>query len=482
MTTPTAPARLGNAGLYVLLAGQLLPLIDFSIVNVALAAIAESFAASASELALLVAAYGVAFAVCLALGGRLGDRLGRRHVFRLGIALFGVSSLMCGLADSLTMLLGARTLQGVAAALIVPQVLATIHAGLTGAAHSRAIGFFGAIGGLAFVIGQVLGGYLVSADIAGSGWRSVFLINPPLCLLVLAGTTRFLPESPRTQAIHIDVPGTLLLTATVLCLLLPLALGPAAHWSWPYIALLTAVPPLLAALWIAERRQEQRGLMPLLPPALLRLPSIRFGIWLGLVFFSCWSGFMFVLALALQAGAGLEPRQSGDVFIALGAAYFVASLRSAWLVGRIGVLPTLLVGCLIQMSGLLALMTTLHGVWPHPGVLNLMPSTIIIGIGQAFIVSSFLRIGLADVAIEHAGAGSSLLSTVQQTAFGLGSALLGALFTHQLQLAGSHLDALLAGLTGELCLMLLLSAGTLLYYRRHQRLRRLTRHRRVCTE
>ncbi|VEA71456.1 Putative multidrug resistance protein MdtD [Serratia rubidaea] len=136
MSTPSSAAGLGRAGLIILLAGQLLPMIDFSIVNVGLDAMAQSLHASPTQLELIVAVYGVAFAVCLAMGSRMGDNLGRRRLFLWGVRLFAVASLMCGLANSVWLLLVARTLQGVGAAMIVPQIMATIHVCLRGREHA----------------------------------------------------------------------------------------------------------------------------------------------------------------------------------------------------------------------------------------------------------------------------------------------------------------------------------------------------------
>lgn len=464
-------SQLGAAGLAVLLAGQLLPQIDFSIVNVALDAIAQTFHATATELELIVAVYGVAFAVCLAMGGRLGDNFGRRRLFLWGVQVFGVASLLCGLAGSIWMLLFARMLQGVGAALIVPQILATIHVGLSGHEHSRAIGYYGAIGGLAFIIGQVLGGFLVSADIAGLGWRSVFLINLPICAALLVATPRWIPETKRSTRTDIDWSGTTLLALVIVSLLLPLALGPVRHWSWPYVALLVAVPPLLAWLWRVERNEERRGAHPLLPPALLRIPSTRFGLVIAVLFFSCWSGYMFAMSLTLQSGAGLSPLQAGNAFIAMGATYFLSSLNSARFVRRIGQAPTLMLGCVIQMTGLLGLMLTLKLTWPHPGVLHLIPATMFIGFGQALIVGSFFRIGLSDVPTEQAGAGSSMLSTVQQASFGLGSALLGTVLAQVLHQGGDYLRAIVAALGVEFALMAVLLISAVFYHRHHDRLR-----------
>ncbi|QNK32097.1 MFS transporter [Serratia sp. JUb9] len=471
MSTPSSAAVLGRAGLIILLAGQLLPMIDFSIVNVGLDAMAQSLHATPTQLELIVAVYGVAFAVCLAMGGRMGDNLGRRRLFLWGVRLFALASLMCGLANSVWLLLVARTLQGVGAAMIVPQIMATIHVCLRGREHARAMALYGGIGGLAFIIGQVLGGLLISLDIAGYGWRSVFLINIPLCVLVLVCAHRWVPDTRAQRRVNIDWPGTLLLVLTIVCLLFPLALGPVWHWPWPCLVLLALSGPLLLQLWRVERRQERRNNFPLLPPALLRLASVRFGLTIAILFFSCWSGFMFVMALTLQAGAKLNAFQSGNAFIALGVAYFISSLLSSTVIEHFGKVRTLLFGCLIQIGGLLALMLTMLLVWPQPDIVNLIPATLLIGAGQALIVSGFFRIGLADVPVEHAGSGSALLATVQQTSLGLGPILLGTVLVQVLHASpGDYLHALLAALVLELLLMLALLLRTLLVLRADRRL------------
>jgi MFS family permease len=190
----------GRAGLFLLLTGQMLPLIDTSIANVALDSITHSLNASATQLELIVALYGVAFAVCLAMGSKLGDNYGRRRLFMWGVAIFGLASLLCGMANSITTLLAARG-AGRGAALIVPQILATLHITLKGTAHARAISLYGGIGGIAFIVGQMGGGWLVSADIAGLGWRNAFF-NVPICLLVLAFSPRYVrrPGAKRIRA------------------------------------------------------------------------------------------------------------------------------------------------------------------------------------------------------------------------------------------------------------------------------------------
>jgi MFS family permease len=468
MALSARPPNLRNPGLFVLLAGQLLPMIDFSIVNVALSAISTSLHASQAQLEMVVACYGVAFAVCLASAGRLGDRFGRRRLFTFGVVLFGLSSLLCGMAPSILWLLLARAAQGIAAALIAPQVLATIHVTLRGRRHALALGLYGAIGGLAFIVGQVLGGWLISADLAGQGWRSVFLINIPICIGILPFLYRVVPETTRENAAGLDLPGTALFALVVAFLLVPMALGPSQRWPAWCLALLGAVLPLGAALLLVERRQERLGRFPLLSPALLGVPGMRFGFVIALLFFSGWSGFMFTMAVMLQSGAGFTPLQSGNAFIALGAAYFLGSLLSRRVVERLRAVPTLLAGLAVQIVGLLGLMAALEAVWPHPTLVNLAPATALIGFGQAFIVNCFFRIGLSDVPRDQAGAGSAMLATMQQTSFGLGAALLGGVFGVALQATGTYRSAILVTLATESGLMLALAATALHQLRRRR--------------
>lgn len=457
---------LGRSGLIVLLAGQLLPMIDFSIVNVALDAISASLHASPIQLELIVAVYGIAFAVSLAMGSRLGDNFGRRRIFSIGVLVFGLASLLCGITPDVWTLLLARALQGIGAALVVPQILATLHVTLHGREHSRALGLYGGIGGMAFIIGQVLGGFLIKVNPGGVGWRTVFLINIPICLLVLLLAPRTLPETRQQKRVPIDWAGTWYLAGAIGCLLVALALGPLLHWSWPCLALLAAFPLLLKRLWQVEQRIEQRGGAPLLPPALMRLFSVRFGLSIAVLFFSCWSGFMFVVALTLQSGLGMSAFQSGNAFIALGVAYLVGSVISTRVVERRGKVSTLLTGCMIQMAGLLALMLTFTTGWPQVGVISLIPATALIGFGQSFIVSCFFRIGLAEVPKDHAGAGSAMLSTVQQAAFGLGPMVLGTVFSQVLQIHADYQHAVLAALAAEWLIMLLLVLRALMSRRR----------------
>lgn len=457
----SAPIRLGQVGLMILLAGQLLLQLDFSIINVGLAAISASLQAGETELELFVAAYGVAFAVCLAMGARLGDNFGRRRMFGVAVVMFCLASLLCGVATSVAFLIVARALQGLAAALMVPQVLATIHVTLTGRDHARAVALYGAIGGIAFIVGQVLGGFLISANIAGSGWRSIFLINLPICILILVSMWRYVPETRGQGRVPVDWSGMITLALLTLSVLLPTALGPSLHWNWLCLLGFVPVLPLAALLWRIERAKEARGAFPILPPSLTRISSMRFGGLIAIIFFTSWSGFMFVFALTLQAGAGLTPLQSGNSLIALGGSYFISAVFVTRRLAGMRREAMLVTGCVIQMVGLLLLIATLDVVWPHPGVINLIPASVLIGFGQALIVNCFYRLGLADVPHEHAGAGSAMLATMQQVSLGLGPAILGAVFAQVLQYSGHYQAAGMTAIAVEFGLMVILLASAL---------------------
>ncbi|EOZ9389768.1 MFS transporter [Enterobacter cancerogenus] len=451
----------GRAGLILLLTGQMLPLIDTSITNVALDSITHSLHATATELELIVALYGVAFAVCLALGSKLGDNHGRRRLFMWGVASFGLASLLCGMAGNIEQLLAARIVQGAGAALIVPQILATLHVTLKGPAHAKAISLFGGIGGIAFIVGQMGGGWLVSADIAGLGWRNAFFINVPICLVVLALSRRYVPETRRETPSRIDWTGTALLAMILCCLLFPMALGPQWHWSWPLKAALIAIIPLAWLMVLNARKKEREDAHPLIPPRLMQLASIRFGVLIAMLFFSVWSGFMFCMALTMQTGLGMAPWQSGNSFIALGVTYFVSAWFAPRLIARYRTSTLLLSGLAIQILGLLALIATFRHWGMNNTALTLAPATGLVGYGQALIVNSFYRIGMRDIQSDDAGAASAILSTLQQAALGLGPAIFGAILLHALQSHhGDYTQAVNVFLMVETAMMIALALAT----------------------
>ncbi|MFI8516915.1 MFS transporter [Streptomyces sp. NPDC085481] len=438
MTTTSTPARtaavvdhdrpaLGSLGLFTVLLGAALPLIDFFIVNVALPTIDHDLAAGPALLELVVAGYGLSYAVLLVLGGRLGDLFGRRRLFLAGMAAFGVTSLACGLAPDAWTLVGARVAQGAAAALMLPQVLATIHSSTSGARHAKALSLYGATAGLAMVAGQILGGVLVAADVAGSGWRSIFLVNVPVALVGLALAARSVPETRSDRPAPVDVPGTLLLALTLITLLAPLTEGRAAGWPlWTWVSL--AVFPFAAgAFWWVELRADRRGGTPLVPPSLLDLVSLRRGLAVVLPLSGGFGGFMFVMAVALQQGLAMGAVASGLALVPMAVAFFAASLAGPRLVRRWGT-RIVVAGALFQALGIALLAWTVWRGWEGLSVGSLLPGMAIAGFGQGLQLPVLFRVVLSEVPAERAGVGSGVMVTTQQSALALGVATLGSLF------------------------------------------------------
>ncbi|SNX58296.1 MFS transporter [Streptomyces sp. TLI_55] len=448
LDTTGAPPVLGGLGLFTVLLGAALPLIDFFIVNVALPTIGRDLSASESVLELVVSGYGLAYAVLLVLGGRLGDLFGRRRLFLGGMAAFGLTSLACGLAPTAWTLVAARVAQGAASAAMLPQVLATIQAATSGQRRAKAMGLYGATAGLSMVAGQILGGVLVAADIAGTGWRSVFLVNVPVVVLGLVLAARAVPETRSPRPEPVDGPGTVLLGVSLLTLLAPLTEGRAAGWPlWTWLSL-AAFPFAAAAFWAVERGADRRGRTPLVPPSLFRLVSLRRGLVMIVPFSIGFSGFMFVIAVALQRGAGLGPVKAGLALAPMAVVFFFTSLAGPRLVAKYGT-RVVTAGAVIQAVGVALMALAAWRSWPDLGLVELLPGAAIAGAGQALQLPVIFRIVLSEVPQARAGVGSGVMITTQQAALALGVATLGTLFLSLIPTLGMR-DALITTLLAQL--------------------------------
>jgi MFS family permease len=426
-TDRPSQALLTATGLVTVLVGVLLPMVDFFIVNVALPTIDSDLHASVPMLELVVSGYASAYALLLVLGGRLGDSLGRKRLFLLGMAAFTITSLACGLAPTALFLVVSRAAQGASAALMVPQVLATIQAATTGERRARALGRYGATGGIAAVLGQLLGGLLVSANLGGTGWRPIFLVNVPIGLAGLLLASRYVPDSRAAGAARIDVPGTVLLGVTVLAVLIPLTEGQALRWPAWAIGLLAASPLALGAFAAIELRAERAGRSPLVPPSLLRHASMRSGLMLALPFFAGFGAFMFCYALLVQQGLHDSALVAGAGLAPMAAAFLLASLSTSRLLAAFGA-RVLVAGAAAQGAGLVILGLTVLAGWPHVSVVALAPGMVVAGFGQGLVMSPLFGLVLSEVPPALAGAGGGVLTTTQQTALALGVATLGTLF------------------------------------------------------
>src|SRR5262245_28597752 len=274
---PVRPAgrRAGSPGaiLAIVLTGQFMALLDASVVNVAAPAIHADLHASGAGLQLVIAGYVVTYAVLLVTGARLGDILGHRTMFLFGVALFTLASLGCGLAGSTGLLVTLRFLQGAGAAAMIPQVLSLIQRSFPGPARARPMRLYAAVLAGGAVAGQVIGGLLVSADLWGSTWRPVFLLNVPIGVALLIAGGRLLPPGRGERGRGLDPAGLAILTPAVLALILPLVLGQSEHWpAWGW-ACLAASGVGFAAFAVVERRVVAAGGSPLIPGRVARPPG-----------------------------------------------------------------------------------------------------------------------------------------------------------------------------------------------------------------
>jgi MFS family permease len=422
-----APAALSPVALATVLVGVFLAMVDFFIVNVALPTMADDLHASTASLELVVSGYATAYAVLLVVGGRLGDSRGRRRLFLAGIVAFTVTSLLCGLAPTANALIAARVLQGAAAAMLVPQTLSTIQATGDMTSRARALGWFGATGGIAAVVGQVVGGLLVSANIDGSGWRPIFLVNVPIGIVGYAFARRHVPETRSPSAARPDLPGTVLLAAAVVAVLIPLTEGRALGWPVWAIAMLASAPLWAGGFVAVERHLEHRGHTPLVPPSVMRHRSMRRGLMLAGPFFAGFGAFMFVYALVVQGRLGFSPLMAGLALAPMAATFLAASLLMPRLVVQHG-RSVITVGAIIQLAGLVLLVLTLETAWPAVNAGELAGGLAVMGFGQGLVMPALIRVVLSEVPITEAGVGSGVLTTTQQVSLAIGVATLGTLF------------------------------------------------------
>lgn len=424
-----ASSALSGAGLFTILLIASLSSMDAFIVNVALPTIGADLKAGPAALELVVAGYATAYASLLVLGGRLGDGFGRRRMMVLGLIGFGATSLLCGLAPSGGALVAARVLQGAAAALCLPQAMATIQATTSGAGRARAMGMFGAVVGLAFAVGQILGGFMVGADIAGTGWRSVFFINVPVVVIAVVMLYRAVPESHAPKSAPLDPFGAVVLGAAMVLLLVPLTEGRAAGWPvWSWICL--GAFPVTAALFLfMQRRKENAGAVPLLPPSLLKLPGMRRGLPVMMLSMTGFGGFLFASAVAIQQGLDYGPVAAGFALIPYAVSFFAGSMLGPRLAPKFSG-RTVTVGVVVQAVGLAALVWTVTATWSDTAALAMAPALLIGGFGQGLQLPMLFRVVLAEVPLERAGVGSGVMATFQQISIASGVAILGAVFLH----------------------------------------------------
>ncbi len=443
------------AALPVVLAGTFMVVLDFFIVNVALPSMQRDLHAGAGAIEWVVAGYSLTSAVFLIGAARLGDQIGRRRAFSIGLALFTLASTACGLAGTPTELVLARLAQGVGAALLMPNVLALISASFSGEDLPKALGAYGLVMGIAAAGGQLIGGGLVAADIAGLGWRSCFLINLPVGIVALILAPRLVPESGAGRRSGLDPAGTALITAGVTAIILPLVEGRQHGWPlWTWVSL-AAAPVLLGAFAVQQRRLARAGGAPLIGPSLLAVRSFSAGLVTQLAFWGGQAAFFLVLALYLQEGRGLSALHAGLVFTVLAVAYVVASARAPGLLARYG-RELVAAGALVLAAGHGLLLTAVAAIGVAGSVWPLMPGLVLIGAGMGLLIVPLTTTIMSGVHHDDTGAASGALATMQNIGSALGVAVTGVIFfgalhhgyAHALELSLAELAVLLLAVAG----------------------------------
>jgi EmrB/QacA subfamily drug resistance transporter len=409
MTRSKAPA------LAVLMAATFMFVLDFFIVNVAIPATQRDLHASDGAIQLVVATYAIALAAGLIVGGRLGDLIGRRRALMIGLAVFTLASVVCGDAQTATVLIAGRIAQGIGAALFSPQILAIIGVSYAGEERTKAITLYGLVLGLGAVSGQLIGGLLIHFDILGLGWRSCYLVNLPIGAAALAVAPRAIAESRGDDA-RLDAPGAALVAAALVAIVLPLVEGRAQGWPlWTWLSLAAAVPLLAAFV-----RTQRRAAAPLLPPRLFAHRSFSAGLAVSIVFYAGMASFFLVLAIYLQQGRGQDALGSGLTFTPLAAGYLAASIAAPRLGRR-----ALQLGGLVRAAGLAGLAAAVE-LGASTGAL--VPILLVDGIGMGLLTAPLVATVLAGMDARDAGAATGVLSTAQQVGNTLGVAVVGAVF------------------------------------------------------
>ncbi|MFF0432184.1 MFS transporter [Streptomyces sp. NPDC004327] len=448
-TTTTRPAPSKDPGtdnrpralLGVVLAAQFMALLDAFIVNVAAPTIRRELAATGAGIQLVVAGYTIAYAVLLITGARLGDRLGHRRLYLAGLALFTAASLACGLAGGTGQLIAFRVVQGAGSALMIPQVLSLIQRNFTGEGRVRALSAYAAVLATGAAAGQVVGGVLVSADLFGTSWRPVFLVNVPIGLVLLALGAKVLPRDTGTEAERarsLDLPGLLLLAASVTLLTVPLVLGQEKGWPlWTWLSFAGALL-LFAAFGAYEAALARRGGAPIVAPRVLRSPGIGRAVVRIAAVMAVNAGFLFTLTLHLQGALGHSALRTGLTFAPTAAVFGLVGLT--WRRWPARLQPFLVPG------GFLLTAASSVGVGAvlkdgGAGGWALYPVLCAMGAGLALAFSPALTGALATVRPADAADASGLLATVTQLGQLIGVAAFGALFLGRITGPGAHLSA-----------------------------------------
>jgi EmrB/QacA subfamily drug resistance transporter len=435
-------SRLGAVILVLLCAVQFLDIVDSAIVNVALPSIQHSLGFSQQNLQWVASGYILTYGGFLLLGGRLGDLFGRRPLLLAGLTVFAASSLTAGLAHSSGLLIAARLVQGIGAAMMAPAALSELTTSFQeGKDRNTALGVWGAISGVAAAAGVFLGGLLSH----GPGWRWIFFVNPPVCALVAVGALVLLARDRGAGArgSTFDSQGAVLVTGGMLLLVYSLVRAPVIGWgSTETVLTLVGSALLLVAFAFNERRSRN----PLLPFSILRVKGLVAADVTQLIAFSGFFSMFFYATLYMQEVLHYSPLRAGAAYLPITAGFAVAGGISSQLVTRIGTRPVVVAGCAVAAAGIYWVSRVPIG---GSYVSDLLPGFIVMALGAGSVFVAVTAAANAGVPPDRAGLAAGLLNSSQQIGSALGLAILSAVAitrTNDLVAAGApHVAASDAG-------------------------------------
>ncbi|MFI6367656.1 MFS transporter [Nocardia sp. NPDC050630] len=420
--------------LAVVLCASVMNQLDATVTIVAAPSVRASIGGGAAMMQWLATGYTLSYAVLLIPGGRLGDIYGRRRMFLVGLAGFTAASLACGFASTATELITFRVIQGMFAALLIPQGLGIIKAVFPPRELGTAFAAFAPIMGLASVSGPIIAGALIDVDLWETGWRSVFLINLPIGILALIGAVVLLPRKESLHKIRLDLIGVALMSVAAVLIIVPLVQGRALGWPrWTWLMLVAGV--LLFGLFAFYERITDRA--PIIEPSLLRNRTYVGGLAVVVVFFGAVSSQSLILSLYTQTYLHFTPILAAASGVPLSIGIAAAGVLANKLTARFG-RGGIHAGLLMMTIGLGALAATIYHLGSTATIWAMIPPNAIIGVAMGLVFGPLFRAILASVNDKEVGSASGTLTATQQFGGTLG---LAAITTIYFTLASNPADA-----------------------------------------
>ncbi|WP_406053200.1 MFS transporter [Kribbella sp. NBC_00889] len=423
-----APQRRRWLAFSAVITASVMDLLDSTVMNVAAPGIRADLGGSYASLQWMAAGYTMALAVLLLVGGRLGDMVGRKQALLIGVGGFTVISFLCGLAVSSDMLIAARVAQGAFAAIMLPQGFGLARDLFDPGERAKAFGFFGPVMGLSAVIGPIIGGTLLDADLLGTGWRAIFLVNIPVGIFTFVVAAKYLPNTRAADGrrISLDIPGLLIAGAGLVALVYPLVQGHEIGWPLWSKALLVASVPVLAGFGAYQSRRQRSGATPLIEPGLLRSRSYLSGVLFAVVFFGAMAG-TFVLGMFLQVGLGYTPIHASLAMAPWAFGALIGSAVSGMAMQKYG-RKLLHIGLALMAIGLTGLYGVLALTGLNVGHWDLVVPNLIGGAGMGMVFVPLFDIILGGVRDEEVGSATGMLGSLEQVGIALGIAVIGTIF------------------------------------------------------